>query len=354
MQIGIAAQVTGPQDADFVRDAERIGASSAWVAEAWGQDALTQLAFLAARTERMSLGSAIAQIGARTPAMLAMSAMSLQLLSGGRFRLGVGTSGPQVMEGWHGVRFEAPVAATRETIEIVRMIAAGERLSYQGRAYRLPLPGGQGRAIRSMLPPAHVPVYVAALGPKNLELTGELADGWIGNAFIPEHADIFLDRLRAGAARAGRQLAELDVVIPVGVEFTDDEDAAAAAARRHARGYAFTIGAMGSSSQNFYNAAFTRQGYGADIDAVQALWLAGRRDAAADRVPAELGAKTNLIGTPEMILQRLRRYRDAGVTTLQAKLTGDRSQQLDTLTRLVELTADVSGEVSGEPGRVSE
>jgi F420-dependent oxidoreductase-like protein len=351
MQIGIAAQVASQQDADFVRDAERIGATSVWVAEAWGQDALTPLAFLAAQTDRISLGSAIAQLGARTPAMLAMSAMSLQLLSGGRFRLGIGTSGPQVMEGWHGVRFDAPVAMTRETIDIVRMVAAGERLSHQGRAYQLPLPGGQTRAIRSMLAPATVPVYVAALGPRNLELTGEVADGWIGNAFIPEHAGVFLDRLRAGAAKANRQLTDLDLVIPVAVEFTPDEDAAAIAARRHARGYAFTIGAMGSKDQNFYNAAFTRQGYGADVEAVQALWLAGRRDEAADRVPVELGAKTNLVGTAGMVAQRLRLYRDAGVTTLQAKLGGDSAQRLDALARLVDLAAAVSQETRGGVGR---
>src|SRR5215475_15921729 len=160
MQVGIAARVASPQDADFVRDAERIGARSAWVAETWGQDVFTPLAYLAARTERISLGSAIAQLGARSPAMLAMSAMSMQLLSGGRFRLGIGTSGPQVMEGWHGIRFTKPLAATRETIEIVRAVASGERVSHDGEIYRLPLPGGPGRALRSMLPPAAVPVYV--------------------------------------------------------------------------------------------------------------------------------------------------------------------------------------------------
>ena len=344
MQVGIAARVASRADADFVTDAERVGVTSAWVAEAWGQDALTPLAYLAARTERIALGSAIAQLGARTPAMLAMSAMSLQLLSGGRFRLGIGTSGPQVMEGWHGVRFDIPLTATRETIEIVRMVAAGERLSHAGRAYQLPLPGGQGRAIRSMLPPVSVPVYVASLGPRNLELTGELADGWIGNTFMPEHAGVFLDRLRAGAERANRSLTDLDLVIPVGVEITADEDAAVAAARRHARGYAFTIGAMGSKDQNFYNSAFSRQGYGEDVDAVQALWLAGRREEAADRVPVELGTRTNLIGTPAMITERLRLYRDAGITTLQVKLGGDRTSQLDTLAHLVELTAAVSRE----------
>lgn len=341
MQVGIAAQVASAQDADFVRDAERAGATSAWVAEAWGQDAFTPLAYLAARTERIGLGSAIAQLGARSPAMLAMSAMSLQLLSGGRFRLGIGASGPQVMEGWHGVRFNAPLALTRDTIEIVRAVAAGERLRHEGEVYELPLPGGPGRPLRSMLPPTPVPVYVAALGPRNLELTGELADGWIGNAFLPEHAPVFLDRLRAGAARAGRSLSELDLVIPVAVEFTDDVDAAV---RRHARGYAFTIGAMGSADRNFYNAAFSRQGYGDDVRAVQQLWVAGKREEAADRVPPELGARTNLIGTPHMVAERLRLYRDAGITTLEAKLGGDRQARLDSLAQLVEIVAAVTRE----------
>ena len=341
MQVGIAARVASPQDADFVRDAERIGARSAWVAETWGQDVFTPLAYLAARTDRIGLGSAIAQLGARSPAMLAMSAMSLQLLSDGRFRLGVGTSGPQVMEGWHGVSFESPLAMTRETIEIVRAVASGERLSHAGRVYQLPLPGSAGRALRSALPPATIPIYIAALGPRNLELTGELADGWIGNVFMPEHAEVFLDKLAAGAAKAGRSLTSLDLVIPVAVEFTDDVDAAV---RRHARGYAFTIGAMGSRAQNFYNAAFARQGYAEDVRAVQELWLAGRRTDAAERVPQDFGAKTNLIGTPDMIASRLRLYRDAGITTLEAKLDGDRTAQLDTLGQLVELTTAISRE----------
>jgi len=197
---------------------------------------------------------------------------------------------------------------------------------------------------RRMLPPARVPILVAALGPRNLELTGELADGWIGNAFIPEQAPVFLDHLRAGAARAGRTLAGLELVIPVAVEFTDDVEEAA---RRHARGYAFTIGAMGSRQQNFYNAAFARQGYTDEVAAVRDLWLAGRRDEAADLVPLELGLKTNLLGTPGMIAERLRLYRDAGITTLQAKLAGDAGSRLDTLARLIEL----AGQVGGEAGR---
>lgn len=210
------------EDVDFAVEADRLGAHSVWVPEAWGQDALTPLAYLAARTSGIRLGSGIVQVGARTPANLAMAAMSLQTLSGGRFLLGLGTSGPQVMEGWHGVRFASPLAATRETIDIVRRVAAGERLEHRGRVYDVPLPGGPGRAIRSMLPPSPVPIYIAALGPKNLALTGELADGWIGNAFLPEHAaDAFLPYLQEGVARAGdgRTLAGLDVYRSVFVQF---------------------------------------------------------------------------------------------------------------------------------------
>ena len=192
-----------PRDVTYIQEAERLGASSVWVPELWGADALTPLAYLAATTSSIGLASGIVQIGSRSPALLAMTAMTLQGLSGGRFLLGLGTSGPQVMEGWHGVRFTSPIGATRETIEIVRTVARGDRLSHDGAVYRLPLPDGPGRAIRSMLEPVEVPIYVAALGPRNLELTGELADGWIGNAFLPDHADVFLEPLRDGSGPGG-------------------------------------------------------------------------------------------------------------------------------------------------------
>jgi F420-dependent oxidoreductase-like protein len=338
VRVAISAVVSKPADAQFVIDAERLGADSVWVPEVWGGDALTPLAFLAARTERIGLASGIVQLGARTPANLAMSAMSLQQLSGGRFRLGVGTSGPQVIEGWHGVRFGAPITATRETIEIVRAVARGEKLTYGGSVYQLPLPDGPGRPLRSSLPPTQIPIYVAALGPRNLELTGELADGWLGNAFIPEHADAFLDHLRTGAERAGRALGALDLVVPVAVEIADDPEPAA---RRHARGYAFTIGAMGAPGKNFYNAAFARQGFADDVATVEALWRAGERERAAERVPIELGLKTNLLGSPDSIRDRLALYRRVGITTVQAKLTGSTTEQLDTLAQLIDLAASV-------------
>jgi F420-dependent oxidoreductase-like protein len=314
-------------DFSFAIEAERLGADAVWTAEYWGYDAHTPLAYLAAKTSTIRLGTAITQIGARTPAMLAMAAMSLQSLSGGRFILGLGVSGPQVMEGWHGVRFDAPLASTRETIEIVRAISSGERLEHSGKVYQLPLPDSAGRAIRSLAPPVHIPIYVAALGPRNLELTGELADGWIGNAFMPESADVFLGPLR----KSGRSL---DLVAPVAVEFTDDVEAVG---RKHAAGYAFTIGAMGSKSRNFYNEAFTRQGF--DVTEVQRLWAAGDRSGAEAAVPIEIGLRTNLIGTREMIAARIEQYRAVGVTSFLVKLEGDLVHRVETLAQLMELVS---------------
>ena len=201
MRIAIGGGITVPRDVAYVREAERIGASSVWVPELWGADALTPLAYLAASTSTIGLASGIVQIGSRTPAMLAMTAMTLQSLSGGRFLLGLGTSGPQVMEGWHGVRFTSPIGATRETIEIVRAVARGDRLSYDGAVYRLPLPGRAGPGHPLDAPAGRCADVRRRPRPRNLELTGELADGWIGNAFLPEHAEAFLGSLRNGAER---------------------------------------------------------------------------------------------------------------------------------------------------------
>jgi F420-dependent oxidoreductase-like protein len=346
LRIGITAATYSDAVVDLVLEAERLGVDSVWTPEFWGYDALTPLAFLAARTSRVTLGTAIVQLGARTPAMLAMSAMSLQALSGNRFVLGVGTSGPQVMEGWHGVEFSKPVQRTRETIDIIRAITRHERLEYRGTVYTLPLPGGEGRSIRSIAPPVHVPIYLASLGPANLALTGEAADGWIGNSFLPESAAVFIDPIRSGAERAGRSIADIDLTVSVGLEITDDVDEAA---RRHARGYAFTFGAMGSANQNFYNDAFARQGFGDDVAEVQRLWLAGDRDAAADRVPLEIGLKTNLVGTTELITERLRLYRDVGISTLRIGVNEtDVDAQLAALGQLLELVAEVNAESSGQ------
>ena len=300
----------------FAADAERLGVDSLWSPEAWAFDAFTPLAYAAAQTSTVRLGTAIAQIGARTPAMLAMTSLSMQTLSHGRFVLGIGTSGPQVMEGWHGVPFDRPIQRTRETIETVRAICAGEKV---------------GRIRSPIAQP--VPIYVAALGPANLRLTGELADGWIGNSFVPESAEVFFAPMR----EAGR-FDELDITVAVGLEITED----ATVGKRHARGYAFTFGAMGSPTQNFYVDAFARQGYEDDVKAVQRLWLDGKREEAAERVPEEIGFKTNLLGTPDMIKERLRAYRDCGVTTLRVGLPAERD--LDSLAQLLDLVREVDSE----------
>ena len=340
LELGVWASPIDQAGLDFVIEADRLGVDSVWVPEYWGYDALTPLAAAAAVTERVRLATGIVQLGTRTPAMLAMSAMSLQRISEGRFVLGMGTSGPQVMEGWHGVRFDKPITRTKETIEIIRSIASGERLQYSGAIHQLPLPDSEGKALRSAASPVEIPIYVASLGPANLRLTGAMADGWIGNSFFCETAAVFLDEIRLGAESVGRTLADVELTVSVGCEITDDVEEAG---RRHAAGFAFTFGAMGSGSSNFYNNAFARQGWGEDVAEVQRLWMAGDRDAAAARVPIEIGLGQNLIGPPEEIRRRLREYRDCGIRTLRVGVTGDGlDEQLGRLGQLVDLVRDVN------------
>jgi F420-dependent oxidoreductase-like protein len=336
MRVGVVVQPQEPDAVEFAQAAEQIGVDSLWAPEIWGYDALTGLSYLAARTSTIGLGTFVVQLGSRTPAMLASSALSVQQLSGGRFTLGIGVSGPAVMEGWHGVRFGRPVQRTRESIDIVRMIARGERLRYQGSEYTLPLPDSRGAALVPALLPAELPIYVAAMGPANLRLTGELADGWLGNAFIPELADVFLGPLADGAARAGRGIDALDLVAPVALEITDDPDRTDELIREHAAGYAFTIGAMGAGRENFYNRAFARLGFADRIEEVARLWRSGDKDAARAAVPLELGGLTNIIGSPDRVAERVRAYREVGVGTLLAKASGTVEQRIGKLKVLVD------------------
>ena len=320
----------------YVVEAERLGVDCLWSAEACGHDAATPLAFIASRTSRIRLGTGIMQAGTRTPALVAMTAMSLNAMSGGRFMLGLGVSGPQVIEGWHGIRFERPVQRLRETVEIVRRAAGGERLAYKGKIYELPLPGGEGKALRSAArPQPEIPIYLATLSPRSLEMTGEIADGWLGTSFMPEHARVFFDHLEAGAVRAGRSLAQLDLQAGGVVAFSDDVERLVPLRKP---GLAFTLGAMGSRQHNFYNDAFKRAGYEDAAVEVQRLWLDGRREEAAARVPDELVLKTNLLGTEAMVRKRLETYRQAGITTLRVEPAGDSlDARLATLGRLLEL-----------------
>jgi F420-dependent oxidoreductase-like protein len=327
---------TWGETVEFVVQAERLGVESAWSAEAWGSDAVTPLAYLAARTERIRLGSGIIQTGTRTPALVAMTAATLQLLSGGRFLLGLGTSGPQVIEGWHGVSFDHAVTRMREVAEIVRLALAGERVVYEGTIYQLPRPGGEGKALRlGMKDVAPVPIYLATLGPKALALTGAIAEGWLGTSFMPEHAEVFLAHLRRGAEEAGRSLADLDLHAGGVVAFADDPEELVAARRP---GIAFTLGAMGSAKTNFYNEAFRRAGYEELASRVQSLWIEGKREEATALIPDEIVYCTNLLGTDEMVIERVKAYRDCGITTIRiAPAGGDSGQRIATLERFMDL-----------------
>ena len=325
----------------YAVEAERLGVDSAWTAETWGYDGATPLAYLAAKTSRLRLGTGILQVGARTPALTSMTAMALASLSGDRFLLGLGVSGPQVIEGWHGVRFTRPLQRLRETIEIARKITRGERLVYQGEVYQVPLPDSEGKALTSSVPPRpQLPVYLATLGPKSLELTGELADGWLGTSFIPEHAAMFFDPISAGAAKVGKSLADLDLQVAGGVvAFSDDVERLIAPRKP---GLAFTLGAMGSRTHNFYNDVYRRAGYEDIALEVQDLWFKKRREAAAARIPDELVLKTNLIGTEDMVRERIRTHQATGVNTLRVEPDGDSlDERLKNLGRLVELVKEV-------------
>ncbi len=344
MRIGVGLRGNTADDwesmSTFAVEAERLGVDSIWASETWGFDGATPLAYIAARTSRVHLGTSILQIDARTPALTAMTAMSLASMTQDRFILGLGISTPQIMEGWHGVSFSRPIQRTRELIEIIRLVEARERVTYDGDIYRIPLPGAM-RAMRSSASPRRVPIYLASVGPQNLRLTGELADGWIGNCFLPETSEVFFGPLRAGAEAAGRSLADLELQAPVALEFDDDVDAVA---KRHAEGYAFSLGAMGASNRNFYVEAFARQGFD-DVREVHRLWLDGRRDEAKALVPVDMGMKTNLLGTAATVKDRLRAYRRVGIDELRVGLRGANIEEsLENLGQLMDLVREVTSE----------
>ncbi|MGE3073222.1 MAG: LLM class flavin-dependent oxidoreductase [Dehalococcoidia bacterium] len=343
MKVGISFG-GGPdweRSAQFVQEAEKLGVDSVWTAETWGFDAATPIGYLAAMTKTIRLGTGILQLGSRSPAMMTMTAMALNSMSGGRFTLGLGASGPQVVEGWHGVRFAHTLPRIRDAVNIIRMASRGERVAYKGDYYELPLPGGEGKALKTSAPPMQFPIYLATLSPKSLELTGEIADGWIGTSFMPEHADVFLDHMRKGAERAGRTLADVDIQAAAGVvAFGDDIDRLIAPRRP---GLAFTLGAMGSRQHNFYNAAYRRAGYADEAVAVQKLWLEGKRDEATALVPDEMVLQTNLIGTEAMVRARVRAHRDAGVNTIRVQPDGSTlEERLGNLGRIVQIVKEES------------
>jgi F420-dependent oxidoreductase-like protein len=319
----------------LAEEADRLGYSVVWAAEAWGSDVVSVLGFLAAKTSRIDIGSAIMQIPARTPAMTAMTAATLDTLSGGRFRLGLGVSGPQVSEGWHGVRFDKPLGRTREYVEIVRKALRRETLAYDGEHYTLPLPDGPGKALKMIIHPvrAEVPVYLAAVGPKNLALAGEIADGVLPLFLAPERAGDVLDPVRAGRARAGKDLTGFDVAPTVPLSVGPDPVACAAPVRDYAALY---VGGMGSREKNFYNDIARRMGFEAQAREVQDLYLARKQREAAAAVPYEFVDRTSLLGPPERIADRLTELAEAGVTTVSAAPYGETPQdRIEALRALV-------------------
>lgn len=322
MRLALHLSYSGPTltlDLDKVLEAERLGYDSVWTAEAYGSDAVTIAAWIAARTQRIHVGTAIMQIPGRTPAMAAMTAMSLDALSGGRFRLGLGVSGPQVVEGWHGQPFGKPLRRTREYVEIVRTILRREKpVEFRGEYYQIPYAGagatGLGKPLRSILHGrADLPIYLAAIGPRNVALTAEIADGWIPTFFSPRRMGMFREWLDAGFTAAGGAKAGFDLMPSVAVVVGDRvEDCRAPVKAR----LALYVGGMGARRRNFYNDLVRRYGYEDAAQTIQDLYLAGRKAEAEAAVPDALVDEVALCGPRERIRERLAEWKGAGVTTL--------------------------------------
>jgi F420-dependent oxidoreductase-like protein len=324
-----------------VLEAERLGYDSVWSAEAYGSDAATILGWLAGETSQIKLGSAIFQMPGRSPAMTAMTAATLDQLSGGRMLLGIGSSGPQVAEGWHGQRFARQLQRTREYIAVVRIALARERLEFHGETLELPLPDGPGKALKLTIAPVQerIPILLAAIGPKNTVLAAEIADGWIPTLFSPEHVSEFRPLLEEGFARAGdgKGFEAFEIVPMVNVFVSDDVDSARDAMRPYVALY---VGGMGSRKQNFYNSLVQRYGFEAAAKQVQDLYLEGKRDEAMAALPGELIDTVTLCGPREAVRERLAVFRDAGVGTLMiAPMAWNFQDRRDQLRLVAELAA---------------
>src|SRR5271167_5116376 len=331
------------QQRDFAVEAEKLGLDVLWVAEAWGSDAPSALGYYAAVTDRMLLGSGIIQVGTRTPVAVAQAAITLSNLSGGRFLLGLGASGPQVIEGLHGVSFSRPLARMRETVEIVRQVFAGGKVSYSGTQFQIPRPG-EAVSMRLSTAAQHaIPIYLAALSPAMLRLTGEIADGWLGTSFVPEGAaDAYFPQLDSGLAAAGRSRADLDICEGAEVAFAADEDELRRMVAGRKKELAFSLGGMGSSSTNYYNQAYSRQGWADVAVKVHECWQRGERDGAAELVTDEMVLATTLIGTEQMVRARLAVWKDAGVDTVRLYPAGETlDAKLRILGRAIELVREI-------------
>jgi F420-dependent oxidoreductase-like protein len=324
---------------EIVQEAERLGYDSVWTAEAYGSDAATVLAWLAGQTSKIRLGSGIFQMPGRSPAMTAMTAATIDQLSGGRMILGIGSSGPQVAEGWHGQRFAKQLQRTREYVAVVRQALARERLEFHGDTIELPLPDGPGKALKLTIAPVQerIPVYLAAIGPKNTALAGEIADGWIPTLFSPEHVSELRPLLQEGADRVGRSLDDFDIAPTVNVFITDDLQGARDAMRPF---IALYVGGMGSRKQNFYNNLVCRYGFESDARVIQDLYLEGKREEAMAAIPDALIDMVSLCGPREVVRERLGVYREAGVGTLGlTPIAFTKDDRLEQLRLVAELAA---------------
>jgi F420-dependent oxidoreductase-like protein len=322
MRIGMSLNYAGgfKETATELADFEKAGLDMVFVPEAYSYDAVSQLGYLAAVTERVELASGIIQLYSRTPTLIAMTAAGIDFVSGGRFSLGIGTSGPQVIEGWHGVPYDAPLARTRETIEICRAVWRRERLVYNGTHYQIPLPEGQGTGLGKPLKLINhpvrerIPIILAALGPKNVEMAAELAEGWEPIFYYPEKAkDVWGASLEAGKARRDPSLPPLDVFAQAALAIGDDVKGLIDLIRPV---QALYIGGMGARTKNFYNNLAVRYGYGKEAAAIQDAYLAGRKDEAAGLIPQELLEHVSLIGPKSFVAERVAAMRESGVTTL--------------------------------------
>lgn len=345
MRIGLGINYAGgfKEVAAEVADLERAGLDIVFVPEAYSFDAVSALGYLAAKTERVQLASGILQLYTRTPTLTAMTAAGLDYVSDGRYILGLGASGPQVIEGFHGVPYDAPIGRTREIVEICRKVWRRERLEFEGRYYTLPLPAergtGLGKALKLINHPVRerIPVLLAALGPKNVELAAEIAEGWQPIFFLPEKADdVWGDSLAAGKARRDPALGELEVYAGPTLAIGEDVEPLREFVKPH---LALYIGGMGAKGKNFYHALATKYGYGAAADHIQELYLAGKKDEAAKAVPDELVRDISLIGPAGFVAERVAAFREAGVTVLNvvplAATAAERVKLIEQLRELI-------------------
>lgn len=340
----VELSTAGRDTVEFVVEAEKLGLDVCWVAEAWGAGGPSALGYLAARTERMLLGSGVLQLGIRSPVAVAQIAITLSNLSCGRFLLGLGASGPQVIEGLHGVSFARPLARMRETVDIVRQAFAGGKISYSGNEFQIPRPGGEAVPMRLSTRPEHaIPIYLAALSPAMLRLTGQIADGWLGTSFVPEGAaGAYFAHLDSGLAAAGRTRADIDICQGAEVAFAKDQDQLRGMVAGRKKELAFSLGGMGSASTNYYNRAYSRQGWADVAAAVREHWQRGDRDRAVASITDEMVLATTLIGTEDMVRARLGVWRHAGVNTVRLYPAGGTlDAKLSTLGRAIELVREV-------------